>query len=206
MACSRAPEPRTRIFTRPAYRAVSRPAAVHNSVSRDGPRAAGACFRARCACRDLRRLSCDTRTVEPCPARSRPTRAARRSRPCGRRRRIRHPGSHRSRDSGPVPAAAARREGAGSQRRGAGAAVRRRAGRRGSAPHPRHAAERRRDRRRDLDRARPRRRSSGRMLHPPAASWHPASAPTCRTCCRCAPDARWPSLSTGSPPRGTVGQ
>ena len=74
----------------------------------------------------------------------------------------------------------ARRSGARHLGRGAGAAVRRRAGDPRGAPHPGHPAGRRRARRRHLDRPRDRRAHLDRRPSCPAGSAPPASAPTSR--------------------------
>ena len=181
MACSRAPEPRTRIFTRPAYRAAGLAAcatAVGRRVGRIGTAYRGAM----------------------------PRRITHRRRPRGARRRAgggrRHPRPART-----DLATAVRyllqllaEKAPGHTRRGARAAVRRGAGDRGSAAHPR--ARRRTSSRptpRPGSRSRPA-RSSGRMPPPPAASWRRASAPTL------GPAAPAPLTRTTAPPRPAVRQ
>ena len=179
MACSRAPEPRTRIFTGPAYRGAGCSpgrglrlpvVAATSPIRHEGVGSAGRA------------------TVEPCPAGSRPTKAVPPSRPCaphGKRR------PQRPRDLGALPAAAAGREvlrGTASRcacpRSGPCRSSKAPGTRAGLLPTSSRPMRRRGSPSRSA-------RRNGRMPPPPAASGHRASEPTSRTFCRCGPEPPW---------------
>ena len=232
MACSRAPEPRTRIFTRPAYRGPSatrsRPQAgarrrrvpIAGRPGRDLPGVGShwhSAARASLALGRARQPSARHRRAgvpwTACPAGSPPTRAAPRSPRCARQRR--RPRSPRAPTS-PRPCGTCcscsprRRPGRASKcacRRSAPCRCR------GPAAHAGHAAERRRDRRGDLDRARDwaseavggcrRLRPHPRVRHPRRS--HRAAAPAPLTAGASAARAvrEWRHGRTGAHPRRT---